>query len=57
MTHNLIEIGHDIFYKDINKLKEKDKKEYEELEIEYKKCLDEGYRLETRIDTLKKAKK
>lgn len=56
MTHNLIEIGHDIFYKDINKLKEKDKKEYEDLENEYEKCLDEVYRLETRIDTLKKRK-
>lgn len=56
MTHNLIEIGHDIFYKDINKLKEKDKKEYEDLEIEYKKCLDEVYKLETRIDILKKRK-
>ena len=56
MTHNLIEIGHDIFYKDINKLKEKDKKEYEDLENEYEKCLEEVYRLETRIDTLKKRK-
>ncbi len=56
MTHNLIEIGHDIFYKDIDKLKEKDKKEYNELECEYKKCLEEVYKLETRIDTLKKRK-
>lgn len=30
MSHNLIEIGHDIFYKDIDNLKEKDKMEYEE---------------------------
>lgn len=56
MTHNLIEIGHDIFYKDIEKLKEKDRTEYDDLKNEYKKCLDEVYRLETRIDTLKKRK-
>ena len=56
MTHNLIEIGHDIFYKDINKLKEKDETEYDDLKHEYKKCLDEVYKLETRIDTLKKRK-
>ena len=56
MSHNLIEIGHDIFYKDINKLEEKDKVEYDELKEEYKKCLDSVYELETRIDTLKKRK-
>lgn len=54
MTHNLIEIGHDIFYKDIDKLKEKDKIEYNELKEEYKECLEAAYKLETRIDTLKK---
>ena len=56
MTHNLIEISHDIFYKDIDRLKEKDEIEYNELKEEYKKCLEEAYKLETRIDTLKKRK-
>ena len=56
MSHNLIEIGHDIFYKDLNKLKEKDEIEYIELKEEYQNCLDSVYELETRIDTLKKRK-
>ena len=56
MSHNLIEIGHDIFYKDLNKLKEKDEIEYNELKKEYQNCLDSVYELETRIDTLKKRK-
>lgn len=56
MTHNLIELSHDIFYKDIDKLKEKDEVEYKELKEEYEKCLEEVYKLETRIDTLKKRK-
>lgn len=56
MSHNLIEIGHDIFYKDIDNLKEKDKMEYEELEEEYRKCVEDVYKLETRIDTLKQRK-
>lgn len=56
MTHNLIEISHDIFYKDIERLKEKDEIEYNELKEEYQRCLEEAYKLETRIDTLKKRK-
>ena len=56
MSHNLIEIGHDIIYKDINRLKEKDEFEYNELHEEYKKCLEEVYKLETRIDGLKRRK-
>lgn len=56
MSHNLIEIGHDIFYKDLNKLKEKDEIEYNELKKEYQNCLDSVYELETRIDILKKRK-
>lgn len=56
MSHNLIEIGHDIFYKDLDNLKRKDEVEYEELKKEYKKCIESVYKLETRIETLKRRK-
>ena len=53
MSHNLIEIGHDIVYKDNNKLSEMDNSEYESIVEEYKDCLEEVYKLETRIENIK----
>ena len=54
MTHNLIELGHDIVYKNKDFLKKIDIVEYEEITNEYKECLDEVYKLETRIENIKK---
>ena len=53
MSHNLIEIGHDIVYKDNNKLSEMDNNEYTSIVEEYKDCLEEVYKLETRIENIK----
>lgn len=53
MSHNLIEIGHDIVYKNSQKLEKKDKVEYESIVDEYKECLEEVYKLETRIENIK----
>ncbi len=53
MSHNLIEIGHDIVYKN-NELMEIDKKEMELISNEYNECLESVYKLETKIDILKK---
>lgn len=53
MSHNLIEIGHDIVYKN-DELKAIDAKEMELINQDYNKCLEEVYKLETKIDNIKK---
>lgn len=53
MSHNLIEIGHDIFYKNSENLKTKDAIEYEYIKADYEHCLKEVYKLETRIENIK----
>lgn len=52
MFHNLIEIEHNIFYKDSKMLEEKDKEEYDSIKEEYQKCLEEVYKLEYRIEEI-----
>ena len=53
MSHNLIEIGHDIIYKN-DELFKIDKQEMELISQEYEECLENVYKLETRIDIIKK---
>lgn len=53
MSHNLIEIGHDIVYKN-DELMKMDKKEIELIAHEYEECLESVYKLEIKIDILKK---
>lgn len=54
MSHNLIEIGHDIIYKDRDNLEKLDPNGYEQIKEDYNEYLREIYDLETKVESIKK---
>lgn len=53
LSHALIEFGHDIFYKDQEELKKKDKEGYEELQKIYEKSFEKIIQIETEMNEIK----
>ena len=54
MSHNLIEIGHDIIYKDQDNLEKLDPNGYNQIKEDYDEYLREIYDLETKVESIKK---
>lgn len=53
LSHALMEFGHDIFYKDRDELKKKDKEGYEQLEKLYNESFEKIIQIETAMNEIK----